>query len=144
VITNCSTASPPEDAALYNETWTFYPDFGLERGNYYPGDSRAALAPLIAHLALQGRTFGAGGRAQDMKAGGGAFKGEGLFCPRGSKVGAKKGEMYLPVPRAWEWNQVLSRPEQDNKRQLGVARALDLEAQIRPSQCTVPNLMGFR
>lgn len=35
----------------HRETWTSYPDYGREHGVLFP---RAALAPLIAHLAHQG------------------------------------------------------------------------------------------
>ena len=41
-------------AATNNEIWSTYPDSNDGR-TQYPGDTRAALAPLLAHRALRGR-----------------------------------------------------------------------------------------
>lgn len=38
----------------HNELFAYYPDFSEGRTKY-PGDSRAALAPLLAHKALAGQ-----------------------------------------------------------------------------------------
>jgi len=45
--------SPPldviQEAAMHNETWSWYPDDTPYRRSLYPGDSRAGLVPFLAH-----------------------------------------------------------------------------------------------
>lgn len=45
------TAAIQAEAAQNNETWVFYPDDAPAR-SFYKGDSRAALAPFLAHKEL--------------------------------------------------------------------------------------------
>jgi hypothetical protein len=53
IVTNGS-ANLPKEREAHRETWTLYPDYGREKGTYYPGDIRAALTPLIAYIATSG------------------------------------------------------------------------------------------
>ena len=46
-----ATASIQAEAAQNNETWVYYPDDSPAR-SFYKGDSRAALAPFLAHREL--------------------------------------------------------------------------------------------
>ena len=45
------TADVQAEGALNNETWVYYPDDTPAR-SFYKGDSRAALAPFLAHKEL--------------------------------------------------------------------------------------------
>lgn len=45
------TAAIQAEAAQNNETWVYYPDDAPSR-SFYKGDSRAALAPFLAHKEL--------------------------------------------------------------------------------------------
>ena len=56
IRTVISTNSQPTkdvqaEGALNNETWVYYPDDSPAR-SFYKGDSRAALAPFLAHKEL--------------------------------------------------------------------------------------------
>lgn len=50
-----ATASLLYDSEL-NETWKYYPDDNPQR-SWYPGDSRAALAPFLAFKNMRNKKF---------------------------------------------------------------------------------------